>query len=202
MQCCSLNYSWNYRATWFPSSYSSSFWSRKSYHSKRNVSVSPFGSQILPRSLPSCERMIEWPFGDLDPARQQYQGGQYLCVLNLCSVYGDIYSIAGIKGWEWEWYHSPWVWVPRWQESFIFCVHRLGQVVPRYLVKHYSGCVSQWFWMRLPFEFADSKQVAIPKVSGPYWILWRSEENRECWGEMYSACLQSWVSCSHMEVGT
>lgn len=40
--------------------------------------------------------------------------------------------------------------------------------VPRYLVKHYSGCVCEGFPMRLMFKSLDQvKQIAFPNMCGP-----------------------------------
>ena len=44
----------------------------------------------------------------------------------------------------------------------------MGHEVLRHLVKHYSGCVCECFWVRSKFDSVDRvKQIALPKVGGP-----------------------------------
>lgn len=52
----------------------------------------------------------------------------------------------------------------------------LGKRVPRYLLKHYSGCS----WTRLAFELANwVTQISLPNVSRPNPIKWRQDDSKD-----------------------
>ena len=90
----------------------------------------------------------------------------------------------------------------------ILCVNLTRQGVPRYLVKHYSGCVCRAFWDEINMWISKLSKADCSSYMGwPHLISWGLEKNKKAKsptstvmshlpvGVHSEKCIIRWVSC-------